>query len=128
MVCTASVAVPPSATSMFMIYGLNANGMVQLIKVNHFNSVIGVRRSHIFIVNEMKTKSKLSGSLPFSDYKIYEEPGECAEGHHIFKWGVVVGVRKDLQVAQQLEIKQRALKGCVIALYLVLATPDGRCF
>ncbi|KIK04951.1 hypothetical protein K443DRAFT_35575, partial [Laccaria amethystina LaAM-08-1] len=125
---TVSAYVPPSATSSFTIYGLNANGMVQPVKVSHFNTVIGARRPHIFVVNETKTKSKLSGSLPFSDYDIYEEPGECAEGHHIFKWGVIVGVRKDIQVAQRLEITQRALKGRVIALDIILTTPDGRCF
>jgi hypothetical protein len=128
MSCTVSAYVPPSATSSFTIYGLNANGMVQPVKVSHFNTVIGARRPHIFVVNETKTKSKLGGSLPFSDYDIYEEPGECAEGHHIFKWGVIVGVRKDIQVAQRLEITQRALKGRVIALDIILTTPDGRCF
>ena len=57
-----------------------------------------------------------------------EEPGECAKGHHIFKWGVIVGIRKDLQVTQQLEIKEKALKGHVVALDIVLPTPDDRCF
>lgn len=85
--------------------------MVHPVKINHFNSVIGTRRPHVFVVNETKTKTKLGSSLPYSDYDIYEEPGECAEGHHIFKWGVVVGVRKDLQVAQRLEVTQKALKG-----------------
>ena len=87
MVCMVSTAVPLSATSTFTIYGLNVNGMVQPVKVNHFNTIIGARWPHIFIVNKTKTKSKLSSSLPFSDYDIYEEPGECAEGHHIFKGG-----------------------------------------
>ena len=100
MVQTASASVPLSATSTFTIYSLNSNGMVQPVKVNHFKSVIGARRPHVFVVNETKTKSKLGSSLPSSDYNIYEEPGECAEGHHIFKWGVVVGIQKDLQVAQ----------------------------
>lgn len=111
MVQTVSAFVPPSATSTFTIYGLNGNGMVHPVKINHFNSVIGTRRPHVFVVNETKTKTKLGSSLPYSDYDIYEEPGECAEGHHIFKWGVVVGVRKDLQVAQRLEVTQKALKG-----------------
>ena len=125
---TVSAYVPPAATSSFTLFGFNANGMVQPVKVAHFNSMIGTRRPHIFVINETKTKSKIGGSLPFSDYDIYEEPGECAEGHHIFKWGVVVGVCKDIQVAQRLEITQRALKGRVIALDIILTTPDGRCF
>ena len=111
MVGTVSAYVPPAATSSFTLFSINANGMVQPVKVNHFNSVIGARRPHIFVINETKTKSKLGGSLLFSNYDIYEEPGECAEGHHIFKWGVVVGIHKDIQVAQRLELTQRALKG-----------------
>ena len=126
MVGIVSAYVPPTATSAFTLFSINANGMVQPVKVNQFNSVIGTRKPYIFIVNEMKTKSNLGGSLPFSDYDIYEEPGECAEGHHIFKWGVVVGVRKDIQVAQRLELMQRALKGRVIALDIILTTPDSR--
>ena len=128
MACTAAATVPPSATSSFTVYGLNTNRMVQPIKINHFNAVICTRRPHIFIVNETKTKSKLRSSLPFLHYDIYKEPGECAEGHHIFKWGVIVGIRKDLQVTQQLEIKEKALKGHVVALDIVLPTPDDRCF
>jgi len=111
MVGTVLAYILPVVTLSFTLFSINMNRMVQPVKVNHFNSVIGARRPHIFIVNETKTKSKLGGSLPFSDYDIYEEPGECAEGHHIFKWGVVVGICKDIQVAQRLELTQRALKG-----------------
>ena len=128
MVQAAQASVPPSATSTFTAYSFNANGMVQPVKVNHFNAAVAARSPHAFVINETKTRSKLSRSLPYNEYDIYEEPGEQAEGHHIFKWGVVVGIRKDIQVAQRLEIKQRALKGRVVALDIVLPTADGRCF
>ena len=39
----------------------------------------------------------------------------------------MVGIRKDLQVVQRLEIKQRSLKGRVIAIDLILPTTNGRC-
>jgi hypothetical protein len=57
-------------------------------------------------------------TLPCHDYDIYEEPGEPADNHHIFKWGVVVGVRKDIQVAQRVEITQKSLKGESLRLIL----------
>jgi hypothetical protein len=39
----------------------------------------------------------------------------------------VVGIQKDIQIAQRLEIKHRSLKGRVIALDLVLPSSDGHC-
>ena len=127
MLQTAQAVIPPSSTATLSIYALNANGLIQPVKLNHINKVIKASRPHVFVIGEMKTRSKLSKSLPFSDYNIYEEPGECAENHHIFKWGIVVGIQKDLQVVQQLEIKQQSLKGRVIAVDLILPTADGRC-
>ena len=87
-------------TSTFSIYALNANGLVQPVKLNHINSVINAMKPQAFVIGETKTRANLGESLPFSDYDIYEEAGECAENHHIFKWGIVIGIRKDIQVAQ----------------------------
>ena len=118
---------PHLATTNFILYSLNTNRMTNPVKVNHFNSVIGSRQPHIFVVNETKTCSKTSKTLPFHDYDIYEEPGEPADNHHIFKWGVVVGVRKDIQVVQWVEIAQRSLKGRVVAIDVVLSMLDSSC-
>ena len=118
---------PNSATTNFILYSLNANGMTNPVKVNHFNTVIGSRKPHVFIVNETKTRSKINKTLPCHDYDIYEEPGEPADNHHIFKWGVVVGIHKDIQVAQRVEITQKSLKGRVIVIDVVLSTLDGGC-
>jgi len=87
---------PHTATTNFILYSLNANGMTNPVKVNHFNTVIALRKPHVFVVNKTKTRSKISKTLPCHDYDIYEEPSEPADNHHIFKWGVVVGVRKDV--------------------------------
>ena len=35
-----NAATPLASTSMFMIYALNANGLVQPVKLNHINKVI----------------------------------------------------------------------------------------
>ncbi|KAF8157252.1 hypothetical protein B0H34DRAFT_675560 [Crassisporium funariophilum] len=127
LIQTAQAAMPMSRTATLSIYALNANGLVQPVKVNHINKVIKTMKPHAFILGETKTKSKLSKSLPYSEYDIYEEPGESAENHHIFKWGIVVGIGKDIQVTQRLEIIDQSLKGRVIALDLILPTTDGRC-
>jgi hypothetical protein len=124
---TAQAASPMTSTSTFSIYALNANGLVQPVKLNHINNVINARSPHAFVIGETKTQAELNNSLPCSEYDIYEEAGECAENHHIFKWGIVMGIRKDIQVAQRLEIKQKSLKGRVIALDIILPMADGRC-
>jgi hypothetical protein len=122
-----NASAPPSSTATFSIYALNANGLVQPVKLNDINSAIKAMGPQVFVLGETKTKSKLKGSLPSKDYDIYEEPGEQDETHHPVKWGIVVGVQKDIQIAQRLEVKHKSLKGRIIALDLVLPTSDGRC-
>jgi len=124
---TAQASTLPPATSTLSIYALNANGLVQPVKLSHINSVIKARNPQTFVLGETKTKSKLSSSLPFHDYDIYEESGEQDQPHHPVKWGIIVGVRKSIQIARRLDIKHRSLKGRVIALDLILPSSDGRC-
>ena len=116
---------PASSTSTLSIYSLNANGLVKPVKLNHINSVIRTRSPQAFVIGETKTKSKLSKSLPFSDYKIYEEEGIPVKNHHIFKWGIVVGIHKNtIQIVQHLQVKQQSLKGRIIAIDVILPTPN----
>ena len=75
----------PSLTSTLSIYAINANGLVKPVKLNHINSVIKARSPQAFVIGETKTKSKLTKSLPFLDYEIFEEEGLPAENLHIFK-------------------------------------------
>ncbi len=121
-------ATPSPATSTFSIYALNANGLVQPVKQSNINSVIRAWNPQAFVLDETKTKSKLSNSLPCSEYDIYEESSEQDQPCHPVKWGIVVSIRKDIQIAQQLEVKHRSLKGRVIALDLFLPTSDGHCY
>ena len=124
---TVDAFTPRPVTSTLSVYALNANGLVQPVKLNDINSAIKMRNPQAFVLGETKTKSKLSSSLPFKDYDIYEESGEQDQTHHPVKWGIVVGIRKDIQIAQRVENKHLSLKGRVIALDLVLPTSDGRC-
>jgi hypothetical protein len=97
-------------------------------KVKHINNVINLWHPHAFVLGETKTKTKLSKYLPFLNYDIHEEAGESAENHHIFKWGIVMGICKDLQIAQHVEIKKQSLKGQVITIDVILPTSDRKCF
>lgn len=112
-------------TSTFTIYALNANGLVQPVKLSHINNAINAHKPHVFVIGETKTQSKLSKSLPYLDYDIYEEPGERCDGHHIFKWGLVMGIRKDVQIVQRIALTQNSFKGRVIVLDVVLPSSIG---
>lgn len=117
------------STSHCTVYALNANGMVNPVKIAQFNSVIKTRNPHAFVITEPKTNSKLSNDLPHNEYEIFEEPGQKADNHHIFKWGVIVGLRKeDVQIMQRVQISQNSLKGRAIAVDIALWTLDGQCF
>lgn len=85
MVQVAQASAPPLATSTLSIYALNANGLVQPVKQSSINSVIRARYPQAFVLGETKTKTKLSKSLPFDEYDIYEESGEQDESHHPVK-------------------------------------------
>ena len=98
----AQAASPMTSMSTFSIYTLNANSLIQPVKLNHINNVINARSPHVFIISETKTQAELNSSLSCSEYNIYEEASEHAENYHIFKWGIVMGICKNIQVTQQL--------------------------
>ena len=67
----------------------------------------------------------MGSKLPIRDYNIFEETGVKTDNHHLYKWGVIVGVRKDLQIVQQISLSHPALRGRTIAIDLVLSTSQG---
>ncbi|KAF8231613.1 hypothetical protein L208DRAFT_1276116, partial [Tricholoma matsutake] len=94
-------------------------------KLSYINSTINTQKPHVLMLSESKTNTKMSSSLPFSDYNIFEEPGIKTAGDHPYKWGLVMGIHKDIQISQRLTLSQDALVGCVIALDIVLAMNSG---
>jgi hypothetical protein len=80
------------------------------------------------VLSETKTNSKLAHKLPQDSYNIFKEAGIPATGYHIFKWGLVIGVRKDIQISQQMDALHRALQGRVIALDIIVPSLCGHGF
>lgn len=120
-------AVSPLSSGMLSIYALNANGMVHEGKLTQISNVVKIRRPHIVVISETKTHDKVGKKLDTNDYNFFEETGIKMDNHHLYKWGVVVGIRKDIQIAQRVETAA-SLKGRVVALDLVLGTKKGRGF
>ncbi|KAJ7708992.1 hypothetical protein B0H17DRAFT_1191498 [Mycena rosella] len=109
------------------MYALNANGLVHSAKLSYINTVINARNPHAFVLSESKTNTPTAGELP-PNYTVYEEPGVQAENHHIYKWGVAVGIRKGIQIEDRVKIDAAALKGRVVALDIILKTNNGENF
>jgi len=115
-------------TSSLTVYALNANGLVNPGKIAHINSAISARRPHLFVISETKTNSNMGSKLLKNDYNIFEETGVKTDNHHLYKWGIVVGIRKDLQISQKIQLSHSALIGRVIAIDIILGTSHGRGF
>ncbi|KAF5312013.1 hypothetical protein D9619_003843 [Psilocybe cf. subviscida] len=109
------------------IFALNANGMVHAGKLSYINSAIKARRPHIVVLTESKTYDKVGKNLPYDDYNFFEETGVKMDNHHLYKWGVVVGIRRDIQVAQRLVIPS-TLKGRAVGVDIVVTTEQGKGF
>ncbi|KAJ7788248.1 hypothetical protein B0H14DRAFT_3577343 [Mycena olivaceomarginata] len=118
----ATVSVP------FSIYALNSNGLMDSVKLHHINIAINARNPHAFVLSESKTNSKTGPNLPNGDYNIFEEPGVQSDNFHTYKWGVAVGMRKNLQIAQRVAINSTSLRGRVVAVDIVLPTTTGQGF
>ena len=49
-------------------------------------------------------------------------------GHHLFKWGVVLGIKKGITVSQRLPVSHPALVGRLIAVDIVIPMDTGTGF
>ncbi|KAJ7794598.1 hypothetical protein B0H14DRAFT_3556671 [Mycena olivaceomarginata] len=106
-----------AATSVpFSIYALNSNGLMDSVKLHHINIAINARNPHAFVLSESKTNSKTGPNLPNGDYNILEEPGVQSDNFHTYKWGIAVGIRKNIQIAQRVAITAASLRGRVVAV------------
>jgi hypothetical protein len=122
-----SAAMPSNHVNGVSYYALNANGMVNQGKLSQISDAVRIRRPHILTISETKTSDKVGNKLQTDEYNFFEETGIKMENHHLYKWGVVVGVRKDIQVAQRVQLN-KTLEGRVVALDLVIGTNAGRGF
>ena len=109
------------------LYALNANGMVNVGKLSQISNSLNIRKLHIITISETKTSDKVGSKLNLDDYNFFEETGIKMDNHHLYKWGILVGVCKDIQVAQRLQIAA-SLQGRVVALDLVIGTDSGKGF
>ena len=101
-------------------YALNTNGFVHPTKIDATNRAISFRNPDIVVITETKTNSSRTSKLSYEDYQFFEERGIPASGHHLYKWGVILGVKKGITVSQRVPVTHPALIGRLIAVDIVI--------
>ncbi len=115
-----------SPTTGISFFSLNANGMNNVLKVQHINTAIRSRNPSIFVISELKSKVPVAGRLPGDAYNVLEEKSEPTDG--TWKWGVAMGIRKDIQLAQQIPVSDQTLRGRILVVDILLPSTNGRGF
>ncbi|KAK0484561.1 hypothetical protein IW261DRAFT_1560212 [Armillaria novae-zelandiae] len=123
---TASGFGPNCASASFSIYALNANGMHHALKLVHINNAIGHRNPSAFIISELKSTTLMANRITLKNYNIFEECSQPTAG--TWKWGVMLGIRNDIQVVQCLTIAKAILQSRVLAVDVALSDSNGKAF
>ena len=128
LMCANSAGASASPAGTLSFYALNTNGFVHPTKIDFANRSITHRNPDVFVITETKTNSSCTSKLPYNEYQIFEERGTPVTGHHLYKWGAVLGIKKSVTVSQRVMITQSALKGRLIAVDLVIPLESGSGF
>jgi hypothetical protein len=83
---------------------------------------------HVFVISETKMSVKMGAKLSLLRYNIYKETGIHCTNHHISKWGIIVGIRNDIQVSQPVSISHSSLIGHTVVVDIILGTTAGSGF
>jgi hypothetical protein len=67
----------------------------------------------------------MGSKLSSLGYNVYEETGVRCTNHRISKWGIILGIRNDIQVLQPINISDTSLCGCAVAVDIILGTSTG---
>ena len=107
------------------IYSINANGMGSVLKVNTISTNINRRDPHVFVISETKSTLRQSGKLQLRSpkYRVIENTGQPTGKTP--KWGIVMGISKDIAMARQEVMIPGSLEERAIAADLILPTDSG---
>ena len=120
-----TVSAAPSTSGSLSLLALNTNGFVHPMKIDATNRVIAHRNPDIIVITETKTNSPRSSKMAYNDYQFFEERGIPVSGHHLYKWGAILGVKKGISVSQRVNVSHPALVGRLIAVDIVIPLDTG---
>lgn len=110
---THAYAQPTSSHSSFDVCALNANRLVSPAKLACVGPLLASLLPRFFALSEMKTTSSVAPNLPVNrgKYELFEEKGiQCASSQR-GKWGVILGIHRDVQIITRVPLAQESLKG-----------------
>jgi hypothetical protein len=122
-----TVAIPTSESSL-SLFALNTNGFVHPMKIDATNRAISHRNPDIVVISETKTNSIASSKMSYDSYQFFEERGTPVTGHHLYKWGIILGIKKGITVSQRITINHPALIGRLIVVDIVIPLDTGQGF
>ena len=123
-----TAAAAPSVASSLSLYAVNSNGFVHPMKIDATNRAISHRNPDVFVITETKTNSPRLSKMSYNEYQIFEGHGVPVVGHHLYKWGVVMGIKKGITVSQRIPVSHPALKGRLLAVDIVIPLSNGSGF
>jgi hypothetical protein len=122
-----AVTIPTSESSL-SLFALNTNGFVHPMKIDVTNRAISHRNPDIIVISETKTNSTASSKMSYDNYQFLEEQGTPITGHHLYKWGIILGIKKGITVSQHITINHPALIGRLITVDIVIPLDTGQGF
>ncbi|KAF8229317.1 hypothetical protein L208DRAFT_1287319, partial [Tricholoma matsutake] len=112
---------PTSAQSEISVCALNSNDLMNPVKLAFIGPLLMKLAPHFFALLETKTHSNAASNLPISNYEIFEEKAvQCAAPSLLAKWGIILGVQKDLQIVAHVPLNHEPLKGHVVCVDVII--------
>ncbi|KAF8220851.1 hypothetical protein L208DRAFT_1331387 [Tricholoma matsutake] len=116
------MAMPTFAQSELMVCALNANGLSP-VKLAIISLLLMKLAPLFFALSETKTQTNAASNLQISNYEVFEEKAVlCASPSTLVKWGIILGVRKDIQIVAHVPLNLEPLKGCVVCVDVVVSS------
>jgi len=116
-----TMAMPTFAQSELTVCALNANGLMSPVKLALIGPLLMKLAPHFFALSETKTRTNAVSNLQISNYEVFEEKAvPCAAPSTLAKWGIILGVRKDIQIVARIPLNLEPLEGRVVCVDVVV--------
>ncbi|KAF8236833.1 hypothetical protein L208DRAFT_1250334 [Tricholoma matsutake] len=115
------MAMPTFTQSELTVCALNANGLMSPVKLVFIGLLLMKLAPHFFALSETKTWTNAASNLQISNYEVFEEKAvPCTLPSTLAKWGIILGVWKDIQIVAHVPLKLEPLKGHVVCVDVVV--------
>ncbi|KAF8235279.1 hypothetical protein L208DRAFT_1064965, partial [Tricholoma matsutake] len=111
---------PTFAQSELSVCALNANSLMSPIKLVFIGPLLMKLAPHFFALSETKTRMNAASNLQISNYEVFKEKAVPCVASHLAKWGIILGVRKDLQIVARVPLNHAPITSHVVAIDVVV--------